>query len=238
MQKLLSATFLSLVISTGYSAKAPFPDFTAKYTLYKAGLRAAESTVTLKRTGPTTWTYSRKASPVGLVSIFRSDKIVDISHWALVNGKIKVNDYTFSHKRGRKQKKYNRLVYNWKAHTAASQIKDSRKTIKITSNAIDKFTLQLRIMRDMIKNGKPASSYAVTYKHKLKSWVFTISGKEKIKVGNKMVDTIIIKRTRKNKKRTTYLYLAPKHYFLPVKVLHVEKSGSKFYMILTKLTGL
>jgi len=238
MQKILSATLLSLFLSTGYSAKSPIPDFTAKYTLYKAGLRAAESTVTLKRVGANSWSYIRKASPVGLVAVFRSDKIVEQSKWSIVNDKIQVKEYTFSHKRGRKQKKYNRLVYHWKTNTASSQIKSSKKTIKLTPNAIDKFTLQLRIMRDMAKTGKPAVNYKVTDKHQLKTWIFTISGKEKVKVGQKMIETIIIKRTRKNKKRTTYLYLAPKHHFLPVKVLHVEKSGSKFYMVLTKLTGL
>ncbi|VAW77661.1 hypothetical protein MNBD_GAMMA12-991 [hydrothermal vent metagenome] len=239
MHKIFISTLLSLIASTGFATdKAPFPDFTAEYTLYKAGLRAAVSVVTLKRTSPTSWSYKRKASPVGIVSVFRSDKISDHSDWSLVNNAIQVKQYTFSHKRGSKQKKYNRFVYNWKTNTASSQVKDSKKTIKITPVAIDKFTLQLRIMRDMAQNGKPAAQYFVTDKHKLKSWVFTISGKEKIKIGKEMLDTVILKRTRKNKKRTTYLYLSKKYRYLPVKVLHVEKNGSKFYMLLTKLSGL
>ena len=235
--KNLLVTSLLLFTLSGYSADAPIPDFTAKYTLYKAGLRAAVSTVTLKRTGPATWSYTSNASPVGLVSVFRSDKIHEQSLWSLVKNNIQVNEYTFSHKRGRKQKKYNHLAFNWKNNTAASQIKDSKKTIKLSPGALDKFTLQLRIMRDMTKNGKPAPSYSVTHKHQLKNWVFTLSGTEKVKTAKGTLDTVIIKRSRKNKKRTTYMYLAKKYNYLPVKIKHVEKNGSKFYMVLTGLTG-
>lgn len=227
---------LTAVVSISAMAKNRFPEFSAFYKAYKAGIKLAESRVMLRRAG-NGYKYISVTEPGGIVSLFRKDVVTETSIWNYdKNNKVKVSEYTFKHMKGKKRKKYRHVRFNWKDMTAVSQTNQHTWNLKLNGATYDQFAVQLAVMQDL-KNTGATLTYAIARDNRLRTYTFEVVRKEKIRVPAGTFETVVIKRVRKKKKKTTYMWCAPKLGYLPVKVKHVEKSGSSAYMELVKVSG-
>jgi len=240
MRKILALMITSLVTFTMANASSDsnsIPNFNAHYKIYKGGIKAAKAHLSLKKNG-NQYVYKSVTDLAGIFSLLKKQVRTEISNWEYdANKQIKVRDYSFTHMKGKKRKKYRTIKFDWTKNQALNKFKQQKITVKLKPGAIDKFTLQLAVMRDL-KQNKKTLDYTIVDDGKLKHYHFTILGYENIKTPAGTYKAIKIKRERKKKKRTTYMWCAPKLHFLPVKILHVEKSGSKASMELSSITGL
>jgi len=235
MNRILVIILLTLFFNNANSNA--LPDFDAHYKLYKSGLNAATTHLSLRQSAGQ-YIYKSNSKTAGLVSVFRNDTISEISHWKFnKKNQIIVSDYTYKHMKGKKRKKYRNVRFNWSENIAINKYKNQTKSVKLKPTSIDGFTLQLALMLDLKKNKKQLD-YLIVDDGRIKNYHFSIIGKEQIKTAAGTYQTIKLKRVRKNKKRTTYMWCAPKLNYLPVKIQHVEKNGSKFGMELTSVKGI
>ncbi len=218
------------------------PDFTASYSIFKGPLKAATANLSLKKNADG-YIYRSVSRPAGVIATFRNDVITEKSLWSLDAGnRIRVRSYTYLHLTDNKRRKLKSIRFDWNNQTAASHyVKKQRapdhKVYKIRPGTVDKFTLQLVMMRDMLSKGR-LSSYAIADIGNLKHYRFELGGRHRTATPAGTFDTILIKKLRRNSKRITLMWCAPKLKYLPVKVQHIEKDGSKFRMVLTSVSGL
>lgn len=211
------------------------PEFKAEYTLNKFGLDAARADISLKKQKDGSWLYLSQTKTQGIISIFRSDKIMEKSVLKIIDGLIKPVDYQYSHKGGKKNR--NRIIhFDWETGTAESNTSGTQTRLAIPADTIENFSLQLRLMNDL-QQGKRELAYNIINKGKLKRYNFEILGNEKVKTPSGEFNTLKFKRTRKNSKRSTIMWAAPELHFLPVKIQHIEKDGATFYMLLSNVSG-
>lgn len=227
-----------ILLLPGLALAQPLPDFDAWYTTTKYGLSAARTHISYRHTpANNTYYYSSTSKAAGVVSVFRSDIISEGSTGKLINGNYRPTRYHFIHTRGSKTRKHFVLRFLWGQHKAVGTLDGTSKTHQLNKGAIDRFILQVAIMRAMQKNPQ-SLTYTIVDKHKVKQWTFRVSGTETVSVPAGKIKTIKLVRQHGQKNRTTYLYAAPSLKYLPVRMTFVERDGSKFSMNLTRHSGL
>jgi len=235
MKHLISALLLLGPLFT-HPILAAYPsEFKVTYQLKKIGLIAAETVITLDKKDHDTWVYQSSTETKGLVSLFRSDKIIEKTILKRFPDEIKPILYNYIHE-GSKKNRNQAITFDWKNKKAKTILKGHKNNISISDDAIDNFSLQLRIMNDL-NDGKLQLAYNIINKGKLKSYKFEMLGKETIDTPLGELNTTKIKRTRKNGKRTTIMWLSPELHYLPVKIQHLEKDGTDFSLKISQISG-
>lgn len=221
-------------------AKPYLPDFTANYTLKKSGLAIASMRVMLvQQQGH--YTYTSLSRTVGLVSLFRDDRIMEQSRGQLVDGYIQPHEYRYQ-RTGKKHKEI-RIDFDWTQHQALHDENGNKTTIAIDTHAVDEFVNQLALMLDLQRQtGTPASGASFTYKvvdeGVQKDRSFATEGTEQVRTGAGEFNAIRIRRARTEGNRITWFWCAPALHYLPVKIEHVEGDGGKLILELEKVEGL
>jgi len=222
-----------LFINTVHAA---YPtDFNVVYQLNKIGMNAAETRITLNKQNKGSWLYNSQTITKGLVSVFRKDKISEQTLISDVDGTPRPVSYQYIHK-GSKKNRNRSISFDWKNKIAHTNSRGHKDQFSITDDVIDGFSLQLRIMDDL-DEGKTKLEYNTIYKGQLKPYTFEMLGKELIETTVGKFNSIKIKRTRKNGKRTTIMWLATELHYLPVKIQHIEKDGTDFSLTISQISG-
>lgn len=215
------------------------PNFKATYALKKAGLTAAETVVEFSHDNKT-FSYSSHSKTVGLVAIFRNDKIMEKTSGRWNQGEIQPETYRYQ--RTGKKAKTKKIDFDWKTNKATYEENTNKTAIELRKNTIDEFSNQLVMMLDLMKQPskeKDKFTYPVIDDGLIKDRAFIIEGKEIIKVKAGSFESVKIKRFRaEGKKRTTYFWCAKELYQLPVKIEHIESNGGKLSLELVKVEGI
>ncbi len=225
-----------LLLLTAMPAMA-LPDFDAWYTAYKGSFKAATSHISF-RSQSGRYEYRNQARAAGVIAIFRSDRINEISRGRLIDGRPQPEEYHYLHRNGKRVKKEMRVTFRRSEGLAISTYKGHTYRIAIPDGAIDRFSVQITLMHDFSTKGIGTREYAVADKSKLKHYRFVVSGRHTIETTAGRFDTIRVSRAHRNGKRTTYMYFAPSLGYLMVRMEHVEKDGSRYRMDLTRVSGL
>lgn len=234
----LTKQFFSLLVLVSFipASHAAFPpEFTATYELNKFGLDAAAATLSLSKQGDGNWRYHSDTKPKGLIAIFRSDHITETTVLQQSGSQIRPLQYEYIH-RGSKKNRDMKFRFNWDNKISDNLVKGHASTTPITENTIDKFSLQLRIMHDLM-SGKKELKYEILDKGQIRDYEFEILGEEKVETPTGDYQCIKFKRERDNGERTTIMWAAKSLYYLPVKIQHIEEDGADFTLLLQSVSG-
>ncbi|MEJ2379806.1 MAG: DUF3108 domain-containing protein [Gammaproteobacteria bacterium] len=230
---LLTAAAVLLPAALPAADSQLMPDFAAHYTAYKGSFRIATSTVHLTRNGDR-YTYASFTEPAGILALFRSDTVTESSVLEYRNGRILPLHYRYLLD-GRKRKDV-RLEFHWDRNQVTNTVKGRSWTMHVPDGALDKFSVQLAVMRDLA-DGRTKLDYDIADGGKLKNYRFKILGTEQITTRAGTFNTVKLMRIRENKKRKTYMWAAPKLDYLLIRIQHIETNGSRFHMDLDQVGG-
>ncbi len=231
---LLCMLLPALLFSHALQAGLP-PEFSAEYSLHKFGMHAAQASSSLQQQADGSWLYQSQTKTKGVISIFRKDKITERTLLKKVANDFRPVSYQYIHKGGKKNR--NRSVdFDWDKLQANSTISGKPSSVSIKAETVDYFSMQLRLMHDLQTAGKP-QSYSIVKKGKLDDIIFKVRGTETIETDAGDFKAIKIERSRENSKRNTIMWLAPELHYLPVKIQHIETDGSKFSLLLDRVSG-
>jgi hypothetical protein len=211
------------------------PTFTAQYKLYAEGFPAGRATRSLTAFADGKFLFETVAETTGFISLFKKIRISERSRFKRLNNKIQPLEYTYR-QTGHKDR-FNILSFNWSKKIAINSFKNQTKHIRIQNGMLDRLLYQLVLMQEL-KQGKRKLQYKIADKGKVKTYTPIFLGKERINTGVGTLNTLKYKRISSNKKRSTTLWCAPSLHYLPVKVVHIEKNGDEFSMILKTVRGL
>lgn len=230
-------TLCSLLAHTAtWADKLPIPDkFSAEYTL-KSGLFTIGKTRRTLSAQDNHYVFESYTWPAGMLSIFYKGDVTERSVW----------DYRQKHAipllysyrdTNKKSKRDVRLTFDWDKMTVTNSINDDPWKMTIKEGTQDKLLYQISIMLDLANNPQIKKlQYTVADGGKLKFYDAAIEKKETIKTPAGKFETLRI--TRDDGKRVTTLWCAPSLSYLPVRIEHYKKEGSRLNAYLTHYTGL
>jgi hypothetical protein len=211
------------------------PQFSAKYKFYAKSLPVGQATRTLTLRKDGKWVFETVAETTGFVAFFKKIRIEERSIFTRKENKIHPLEYTYKQK-GIKPR-LNQLSFDWAKKQAKNTFNQQTKIIALKRGTLDRLLYQVLLMQDL-KQGKRKLSYRVADKGKIKIYIPSLKGKERIETGIGKLDTIRYERHSSNSKRRTIFWCAPSLHYLPVQVEHIEKNGDVFRMVLQSVKGL
>ncbi|NNE38308.1 MAG: DUF3108 domain-containing protein, partial [Gammaproteobacteria bacterium] len=150
-------------------------DFDAEYDVYRGGLKIAKMKRVLTINGTENTLYSETRT-IGIVSLFRKDKIVEKSTWKSANGKLIPNFYEYI-RTGSKKDRNVTVEFDWPKKQVTNSINGDSWKMAAADGMLDKLLYQLSIMMDL-KQGKSVLTYQIADGGKEKVYIFETVGEE------------------------------------------------------------
>lgn len=135
--------------------------------------------------------------------------------------------YTYS-RTGVGRNRSARLEFDWDKNIVVNNVQKKTWKMKIHEDIQDKLNFQVQLQHDIIA-GKKDLVYDIADGGKFKQYTFTVVGAERIKTPMGEIDTIKVKRTRKDSSRVTYAWMAPEYSYLLVRMQ--QEKGRKVFTI-------
>ena len=197
---------------------APFPAYKVKYEVNYNGIKVGEMTQQLSARSNGRQTLQTVAYTTGLVSWLKSDKITERSIWHDSNGTLSPLSYTYRYS-GNNKEAFERLDFDWQTGVVKS-LRDGKVTeLAVEAGTFDKHMYQLLLRRDLAK-GLRQLSYPVADRGKLEQYEFEVLAEELVET-----ETLGKINCLKLKKGTTFIWVAQKFDYLPVKI-EKDEDGS------------
>ena len=195
------------------------PAFSAEYDVVYSGLTVGKVTYQLTHPDKDTWIYTSTSKPQGLVAMFSGQNpVTDKAELKLMGDEI----LPIFYERDRKTSKGDRsesATYIWDQNIAKTSYRDRKTDIDLSTNIIDKFTIQLLIMA----NAKSLPDYMllpVIAKAKVKEYEIINYGPETIDTVYGERDTIKVERKRDE---SSYIIWADSNaHGLPIQIQKME----------------
>lgn len=230
--------FVSLFPAVGNVQAGPvFPSpFKAEYSLHSKGLEVAHIERVFRPLADGTYIYESNSHTVGMLALFRDDRITERSHWRLTDDGFRPLEYRYKH-RGSKKNRDVHIEFDWADKKVRMQVNDNHWQMALEPETLDKMLYQLAVMRDL-QLGLDSFNYRVADGGRMKSYNFETFGNESVQTPYGDFQTLKVERFREDRERETILWCAKKLDYLPVKVVNIEPDGLKTTALLKSYTSL
>jgi len=231
----LFAVLLAIAFMASVSAEEfeGIRDFDAEYDVYRGGLKIAKMKRVLTINGTENTLYSETRT-IGIVSLFRKDKIVEKSTWKSANGKLIPNFYEYM-RTGSKNDRNVTVEFDWPNKQITNSINGDSWKMSAADGMLDKLLYQLSIMMDL-KQGKSVLTYQIADGGKEKVYTFETVGEEVLDTPLGKLNTIKLKLKREDSDRQSIFWSAPDIHYLPVKI-EITDDGETTKVVIDSLNG-
>ncbi len=195
-----------------------FPPYAVKYEVNYNGIKVGEMTQQLTASTNGRQTLQTVAYTTGLVSWLKSDKVTERSIWHDEGGALMPLSYTYRYS-GNNKEAFERLDFDWQTGIVKS-LRDGKVTeLAVEAGTFDKHMYQLPLRRDLAK-GLRQLRYPVADRGKLEQYEFEVLAEEPVETGSLGKVNCL-----KLQKGTTFIWVAQKFDYLPVKI-EKDEDGS------------
>ena len=208
--------------------------FEATYKLYSNDTKIGRMERSFYEKEPNNYVFTSKSKTTGLISLFRKDRIIEISNWNYIDSNILPLHYSYKHT-GSKKNRDVEINFNWNEQKIINRVNDSIWQMKTQTGILDKLLYQLVIMIDL-KSGNIPEKYMVADGGKIKEYVFAYIQDEVIETPIGSFNTMKFSLYKKNKQET-FLWCAYDLDFLPIKVITKENDGKLSKAIIESING-
>jgi len=223
--------FFSLVALQNAHAGLLDSGFSAEYDVYKNEMYLGITTRTLIRASADSVEFRSQTVPKGIVSLFVSDKLTEVSQMKIKQNQFIPMLYTFDQTGGKKEKHY-KIEFDWQKDRLLSTYDNKTHSIKAGTQELLGFQLQL--MMDLL-NGKQTVRYDIASRKEVESYILKKTGQETTSTENSEYKTIKIESNVTKKGRKYIFWCAESINYLPVKVMRVDDDGDEIVLVLKTL---
>jgi uncharacterized protein DUF3108 len=236
MGRLINFSFILLIIFPQWLLAQEIPDFSAKYTVSLKGIHAGDQNSSLMTNDDGLRVFKSTSQATGIFSFFKPELVEETSVWQLHSNFVRPNYYLYQRTGGKKDK-YMQLTFDWQANQLHIDDKKHPWSLPLEPYTLDKLVYQLALMSDLANN-KTLFNYRIADGGKLKTYTIKIVDSEMVTTPLGKIEAVkLIRQRNPTKKRQTTLWCAPTLNYLPVKLEHIEKDGSKFTAVINQLQG-
>src|SRR5438874_13394257 len=216
-----------LISVAGIAAAEPPPRIDLVFTLTRNGSVMAEATEQLQYAGGNyqlTETWKGK----GFYALLGSARRV--SQGSIENGALRPREF-FDERSGRDTA---RAWFDWKAQTLTMQYKGNKGVEPLPPNAQDRLSFLFAL--SLLPAGKSDSiSYSIADGKGLSRHTYKLVGRERIKTPVGEFDTVKAAR-QGDDRETAEVWLAPQYSYLPLRLLVVDKDGTRMEQLPTRIS--
>jgi hypothetical protein len=227
--------FCGQALAATPSPEGSITPFLAQYRISIGNVPAGEVEISLELDGNGNYRYRQHSIPVGLLAVFKSDEITEVSEGLIRGDRIIPSSYRYQRERSKKPKKVH-LIFDWEGGRVTNQVTDSHWSLEIPDGTQDRFSKQLAMIVAM-NGAQNEVTFQVADDERIKTYHFRPRGIETIETERKKYDALKIERSKGDRPSRSTLWLAPELRFLPVKVERLER-GNLFVMELVSVQWL
>ncbi len=207
--------------------------FSATYHLSRAGILFGEVTVTLSISPEGNYRYRARTLTRGPVTLFRDDEVTEESEGRLVDGAVRPDRYSYSHRRDDGTRDAS-LAFDHEAGAVRHAIGGSRWSLSVPAGTQDKFSQQLALMRSLL-DGAERPEFPVADGGGLKTYRYEPVGRETLKTPAGRLEAVALARRKDGQPSRMTVWLAPALHFVPVKIERRE-ADDRFTMSLQSVS--
>jgi hypothetical protein len=210
---------LLLLISAASLAQAePPPRLEIQFAMTRNGSHMADVAERLEyKDGRYTLTETWKGK--GIYSLLGSARRV--SQGTIANGELRPIEF-FDERTGRDTA---RAWFDWKAHTLTMQYKGNKRTEKMPPSPQDRLSFLLAL--SLLPGHADTVTYTVADGKGMSRHVYTVVARERIRLPAGEFNTVRVAR-HTDDRDTAELWLAAERGYVPVRLLVVEKDGTRY----------
>jgi hypothetical protein len=215
-------------------AAMPAP-YSAKYDVLRNGERAAQATVDLKALGGGRAEFHSSTVGSEGLAAFTAASVEERSVLRWLEGKPESVSWDFRQKVAWKTRERS-LSVDAGAGRLDLRDKDKRYSPPYKPGVLDRHAVTVALMQDIAAGRTGELRYSVPDKDELQTWVFRIGGSEKMDTAMGAQRALRVERVRESGGgRSTTLWLAQDHGYVPLRILQKEPDGETIDMRITSL---
>ena len=214
-------------------------EFSANYALQIHGITLARALYTLEHT-ENGLAMTQSTRPIGLLALFRNEKIDVRSDMVFENGKLLLVSYDYRHTGDSKDRDV-RFKIDWKNHeqdlvgTATGVYEGRNLNLIIDQPVWDPLSIQVPIMIDAAKKLTP-HQHGLFMKGEFRRYLFENHGSETVKFNGKQFNAMKIAGREINRDRTMYVWMSPELHNIPIIIEQWKNGELKSTVILESVT--
>ncbi len=158
-------------------------------------------------------------------SLLASIEEISLFTWPDDGGPLVPQEYHYERK-GLGRNREAHLTFDWEAMKVTNNVEKKPWKMAIENGYQDKVSFQIQLQHDLIA-GKENLSYPIADGGHVKEYSFEVLGEERLETPLGEVDTLKIKRSRKDSDRVTYAWMAPDYQYLLVR-MQQEEDGDTY----------
>lgn len=124
--------------------------------------------------------------------------------------------------------------FDWPSGLVTTNNKKGQTQLPLNSGAIDPFSLSLNISSHLAKN-QPVMQIDIVDENEIDRHEYQLEPGEPVDTALGCMDTTRVKRIHKNPKRTSLVWYADEHNYIPVAMQHAKKNGNDLRMQIISL---
>jgi len=209
---------------------ARMPAFEATYKIMRSGFGLGDIQIRFQIEPDGHYHYESLTQVTGIVAWFNSDRVHESSRGIMDDGGVWPHYYRFQ-RTGGEQDKLAEITFDWEAGRVKNVVDGQPWKMDIPEGALDKLIVQIAMMLNLQQDVKD-QHFKVADGGKLKDYGILISEQATLDLPAGQFETLKVEKEPENKRRKTWLWLAPELGYLPVQIMRVEKDGSVYYSVL------
>lgn len=232
--RILKRLVLAAAVGAASAANSLPGDATARFVMSAQGLDIAQVDWRMKRGSNGEHTYESVSQSIGVARLIRNEKVTERSRWRLADGAVQPLEYSYS-RRGGKRVRDASLRFDWKNANALATLNGNSRQVTIVSGVQDKLSYLLSLM-NRLERGRALGSIVVNDGGKSKRYSFRQVANESLDTELGRLDAVQVERRVDGDDRVTWVWMAPKLGYFPVRIEHRE-DGETVKLLLQSLQG-
>jgi len=127
-----------------------------------------------------------------------------------------------------------RAWFDWKANTLTMQYKGEKTVQPLPPNAQDRLSFLLAL--SLMPGNTESIKYSIADGKGLSRHDYTIVGRERVRVPAGEFDSVKVRRGGADPRETAEVWLAAERGYVPIRLLVVEKDGTRYDQVATRIT--
>jgi hypothetical protein len=222
---LLTATLAATATSPGSAALQPF---TATYGVVWRGFNAGTTQLELTRTPEGQFAYVSRANARGLFRTVFSDEITQTSWFDVTDKGVRPVRYR-ADDGSLKTNRDISLDFDWSTNRVRGTAEDKAVDVALEPGVQDAMSIQIVQLLDL-ERGTKSATYRLLDKDRIKEYVYTYQGTERLKTALGELDTVIYTSQRAGSKRLTRTWYAPSLGYVAVRGEQLREGKREWVM--------
>ena len=203
------------IAATPVTAPSALQPFTASYAVVWRGLNAGTTELDLARGPDGELVYASRGNARGLFRAVFSDEITQTSWLELTPQGVRPIRYRADDGSSATKRDIS-LDFDWETKRVRGTAEDQVVDAPLEPGVQDAMSIQVAMLLDLLRGQKPGT-YRLFDKDKVKEYLYTYQGEERLKTAVGEVDTVIYTSQRAGSKRVTRTWYAPSLGYIAVR---------------------